>query len=110
VIALIILAIWFTGWTVTARRLFLRWRPGRVPLCNRRHHGGHSRYCYRRIMPDRNAVAIDSDSEAAGWAMLAGIVWPMVALVFLLMRNPPPLPEEKAKAMEDMERDAGIGQ
>jgi hypothetical protein len=112
---------------VVARMLFVRWRPSRVPLCGvARHYSGgcHSCYsssqtcrrehhkgeCYRRRKADLTQVHIDHDSHAAGWAVAASLVWPFILAGLLIMHRPPALPEEKAKAVTDMERDAGIGQ
>jgi hypothetical protein len=115
---------------LVARMLFVRWRPSRVPLCGAaRHYSSgcqvcytayrtgkacqrehHTDGCYRRRKADQTTVHIDHDSHAAGWAVAASLVWPFVLAGLLMMHRPPALPEEKAKAVKDMERDAGIGQ
>lgn len=118
--------VYAMGACVTARMLFIRWRPARVPLCGiERHYSGgcqpcysaqltcgrphHMQKCYRRPKADLTTVHIDNDSHAAGWAVFAALAWPFVLAGLLVMRNPPALPEEKAKALKDMEREAGIG-
>jgi hypothetical protein len=111
---------------VVARMLFVRWRPSRVPLCGvARHYSGgcpaccgikgcqrehHKDGCYRRRKADLTTVQIDHDSHAAGWAVAASLVWPFILAGLVIMHRPPELPEEKAQAVKDMERDAGIGQ
>jgi hypothetical protein len=106
--------------------LFVRWRPSRVPVCGvSRHysrgcytcynkqdcgHAHHTDDCYRRRKADQTTVRIDHDSHAAGWAVAASLVWPFVLAGLLIMHSPPELPEERAKAVKDMERDAGIDQ
>jgi hypothetical protein len=120
-----ILAYYFCA-ALVARMLFVRWRPSRVPVCEvSRHYSGgcyacvqgkgcgqahHTDNCYRRRKADKTMVRIDHDSHAAGWAVAASLVWPFILAGLAIMHRPPELPEEKAQAVKDMERDAGIGQ
>jgi hypothetical protein len=119
-----IVAYWFFA-ALMARMLFVRWRPARVPVCGVSRHyrischacskqncgqAHHTYGCYRRRKADQTTVHIDHDSHAAGWAVAASLVWPFVLAGLLIMHSPPELPEERAKAVKDMERDAGIDQ
>ena len=104
--------LFLAGLAFVARKLFCRWRPSRVPLCNGGQHynkwgsltQGHTDGCYRRRKADLTRVHIDRDSQAAGWAAFAAVAWPFVLIGFALMARPPELPEEQARRVKELER------
>lgn len=125
-ISVLAAGIYLAGFLPTARHLFCRWRPSRVPLCGTERHYSygcqscyssaptctrphHTNDCYRRRKPDLSHVSIDTDANAAGWAVFAALAWPFVLLGLLIMASPPELPGERLQRLEQLERDLGIG-
>jgi hypothetical protein len=115
IVSLQILALYLTGWAYSSRILYCAWRPSRAPLCGKKSHmryggvTGHESKCYRRTRRDLTTVPIDNDADAVAWAMFASVAWPVLLVAHALRHDPPDLPEEKAKALADAEREAGIG-
>lgn len=97
-----------TGWLLTARALFWKWRPYRVAACTKKSHYpgrhdpvqgrvtpqlglGHGRRCYQRRRPDLSLIDISTDREAVRKALSCALAWPAVVAALLVMRNPPEL-------------------
>lgn len=107
-----------TGWLVaalmlapvpvTARLVFARIRPHRAAVCGLRKgdpepgymRGAHYHVidCYRRKWRDLSPIHVDRDVSAAIWAVLAAVLWPLVAgYVLLGWRVPETDPERKVR-------------
>jgi hypothetical protein len=105
--ALALLGGYAAAWAVTARTLFTRWRPGRVPVrcddaCCADSGQRHVVPCYRQMRKDLTRVVIDYDRDAITWAMLAAVVWPVLALAVAVAFRPRELDAER-KAREKRE-------
>jgi len=101
---------YFAGWVTAARCLFARWRPGRDPVrcvrkCQAGSNGGfHDIQCYRQRRKDLTRVAIDADSAAVQYAMLAALAWPVILLAWAVTARPPELDGER-RAREKREKE-----
>jgi hypothetical protein len=101
------------GWLVmtllTARQVFRRLRPARVPLCaNTSRSHGHWEDCYKRRKADGSVIEVGSNMEAAVMGLMGGLVWPVILLLQLLlqlvMQGAPELPEEKTARLAALAR------
>jgi hypothetical protein len=102
-------------WGVSARWLFARWRPSRVPLCTKQTHlhppangrkwrDGHHVSCYHRVKPDLTTGQMDSDAEASFGALISGFFWPFILAAMLISRGAPELEEEKKARLAALDR------
>src|SRR5215472_12840214 len=74
-------AVYLAGYMLTARWVFARTRPSKVPLCGwaSHEHNGHHRSCYTRW------AEIREDSEALATAVSSSLLWPVLALGVVLV-------------------------
>jgi hypothetical protein len=116
-ITITIACIYAAGFLITARAVFQRIRPNRVPACGKT--SNHNQRCYRRVLKDTSVIQIDKDSEAAGAAAVAGLFFPFTLIWMAIVLHPGETPSEKTvrlekenEAMErkitQLERTAGI--
>lgn len=111
VVALTILAGWLAGWLPASRMAYQRMRPWTEPLsCDTPHTcatGHRHSSCYRRY------GLIDTNAEAAAFAILQGLIWPLVLPWLLLCKiaagGAKELPAERDARIERMERELDIG-
>lgn len=103
-------AAYTTGFLITARMLFARWRPSlAVILCqnscpNRRTGNGlHNPECYRQRGRDDMPYPFTRDIHAAMCAALGGVFWWGMVLYLLITARPPELPAEKEKRLRGLE-------
>jgi hypothetical protein len=103
---------YLTGTVALARWRFRQTRPFTEPLaCEWSHHRkpeDHISLCYHR----NSRTLIDSNGEAATFAVLVGLAWPLawlpLAIMRLIMSGAPPTPEEVTAKIRRQEREAGI--
>lgn len=107
---IVVFSLLYAGlWLFCARRLFQAWRPLRVASCGHYSEctGGkrHDLRCYRRQRPDLTTVKIDTDREAAAWAALWGLFWPLAAMPALITWHAPELEIEKKDRLKKLDAD-----
>jgi hypothetical protein len=117
------------GWAITtgylglallcARHQYQRLRPLTVPAsCDYLHDGNltsrhhvHQAWCYRQ--PEREGWMIDSNREAAGYALVLSLAWPVVVLILGATRvvmggKARPHPLEVRGRIAELERELGL--
>lgn len=105
-IAIVSVLAYLTGWEYTARWWFRKIRPYSEPLGCQGDYSWHehSKYCYTR-----EDSVITTNSEAAGWAALTGLAWPLVIIGTLvtghIIRSDRPLREEMQAKIARLERE-----
>jgi hypothetical protein len=122
VIVLVAGAAYGTGLLLTARELFRRWRPYRVPACTEQNHYegrhdlkrrarrtpqwglGHGQRCYQRRHADLSLTGISTDLHAAWRALLAALAWPVTLAALFVRADPPELAEEKAARLAALDK------
>lgn len=110
-IVLGIMLAYLCGALVATRLLFCRWRPTRV--CTWRSTskhicGGYESRCHNRIGADGNRLPFKSDLETIWAAAGTALAWPLVGVALILMRKPPPAPEELKARIAELEKEAGL--
>jgi hypothetical protein len=115
---MIFACVYAAGFLVTARAVFQRIRPHRVPACGSQ-KTNHQSSCYRRRLKDRSIIPVNNDIQAAAMAIVAGIFFPCMLIWLAIVLHPGETPSEKTvrlekenEAMErkitQLERTAGI--
>lgn len=96
---LIVLGLYAAGWLASSRLLYSRWRGldrGRRDC----HKHGSTEQRYIRNSTCCYDKATGSDGEACTYAMIAGLLWPLVVLTALVRFHPKPTSRELAEAEE----------
>ena len=102
--------LFVSGWVLAARQFYARWRPAREPIyCRGKYYGScngadkHDSACYHP-----SGTLTNSSGEAALYGLLAGLLWPLLWLPWLVMFKPHPREEELAATIARLEKELDL--